>query len=149
MVNLIRSRELTFDCLFLHAVRDNLLNVLVALVRDNRLGVVIHFFLAILDVLLNMLLRRSVELYLFDCLLVALKELDCKPAEVDRINLTLNRLLDVRDRVLHGTREDVRKRALSVLLRELETQLCGVLCGLALQCTHLDHRTAELFRELL
>ena len=149
MVNLIRSRELTFDCLFLHAVRNNLLNVLVALVRDNRLGVVIHFFLAILDVLLNVLLRRSVELHLFDCLLVALKELDCKPAEVDRINLTLNRLLDVRDRVLHGTREDVRKRALSVLLRELETQLCGVLRGLAFECTHLDHRTAELFRELL
>ena len=149
MVNLIRGRELTFDCLFLHTVRDNLLNVLVALVRDDRLGVVIHFFLAILDMLLNVLLRRGVELYLFDCLLVTLKELDCKPAEVNRIYLALNRLLNVRDCVLHGTREDMRELTLSVLLRELETQLCGVLRGLAFQCTHLDHRTAELFRELL
>ena len=149
MVNLIRSRELTFDCLFLHAVRNNLLNVLVALVRDNRLGVVIHFFLAILDVLLNVLLRRSVELHLFDCLLVALKELDCKPAEVDRINLTLNRLLDVRNRMLHGTREDMRELTLSVLLGEFETQFRRCLRGLTSQRTHLDHRATQLFGELL
>ena len=149
MVNLIRSRELTFDCLFLHTVRDNLLNELVTLVRDDGLGVVIHLLLAVLDVLLDVLLGRSIQLYLFDSLLIALKELDCKPTKVDRIYLALNRLLDVRKRVLHGAGEYMRELTLSMLLRELETQLCGVLRGLAFECTHLDHRTAELFRELL
>ena len=149
MVNLIRSRELTFDCLFLHTVRDNLLNELVALVRDDGLGVVIHLLLAVLDVLLDMLLGRSIQLNLFDSLLIALKELNCKPTKVDRIYLALNRLLDVRKRVLHGAGEHMRELTLSMLLGKFETQLCRCLRGLTSQGAHLDHRASQLFGELL
>ena len=149
MVNLIRSRKFALCRLLLDTVAGKLLNELVTLVRDDGLGVVIHLLLAVLDVLLDMLLGRSIQLNLFDSLLIALKELDCKPTKVDRIYLALNRLLDMRKCVLHGAGEHMRELTLSVLLGEFETQLCRCLRGLTSQGAHLDHRASQLFGELL
>ena len=93
---------------FLHRPLHETLDKLIALGGDDRLGVVLEFLLAIADMLLNMLEIADPESEALDDVTVALEELDRIPADRMLGDERLDRLLDVRERVLDGSAEDMR-----------------------------------------
>ena len=81
-------------------------------------------------------------------LLIALEHLDCGPAAGCLLNLAVQRLLDVRYRMLDGSCENVRALAPCAVLRRLHRQLGGGFVVLAFESGNLDYRAAELLGKL-
>ena len=79
LVDLVGGRKLVFLLVFIYAV-NYLAYVNIALVGDDRLCVVVVFFLDSLDVVLDMGECRLAEGELLDDLIVALEDLDRVPA---------------------------------------------------------------------
>ena len=125
-----------------------MLHVGVALVGDDRLGVVVQLLLAVLHVLVHVRERVRVERELREDLLVALEHLDRVPADLRLRDELLDRLLDVRERVLDAAREDVRRLAGLVCARRLDRGVGRLADALALERGDLDDLAAELLREL-
>ena len=150
LVNLVGERRLVLPRLVL---RERLVHhagdELVALARDDRLGVVVHFLLAVADVLLDVLERADRNLQALDNVAVVLEDLDCVPADDRLRDDPLDRLLDVRERVLDRAGEDVRR--LGLLLRrrgERNGLLGGLQAPLALHRGYADDLAAEGLRDL-
>ena len=88
-----------FLFILIYAV-DDLTDVNVTLVGNDRFRVVVKFFFDSLDVFLDMSKRRFAESQLFDDLLVTLKNLDRVPALLFFRQIMDAGFFDMRDRVL-------------------------------------------------
>ena len=99
--------------------------------------------------LLDVIKKGLIEVELIGRLVVALEELDCKPAEINRIDLVLNGLLDVGDRVLKASVEDMRQLRRLAFLCGLDAHLSGLHRAVAVKSGDLDDLAAELLAELL
>ena len=99
----------TVSCpLFLEiAAVENGGDVIIPLVGDNALGVVIQLLLRVTNVALHVAERFFGQRELFQHLFVALKNLDRVPALLLLGQVVNDRLLDVRQRVLHRSAEAV------------------------------------------
>ena len=108
-VNLVRKRRLA---LALRVLRQRLvhqvLDELIALIRDNRLRVVLNLLLAVADVFLDVLELADAESQLTDHVTVALEDLDRVPADGALGDQLLDRFLNVRESMLDRSAEDVR-----------------------------------------
>ena len=108
-VNLVRKRRLA---LALRVLRQRLvhqvLDELIALIRDNRLRVVLKLLLAVADVFLDVLELADAESQLTDHVTVALEDLDRVPADRAERHFVLYRFLNVRESMLDRSAEDVR-----------------------------------------
>ena len=128
---------LLLDCLAHHGV-----DVGVALVGDDALGVIVHLSLAVLDVLVDVVDQALVELQLVHDLLVALEQLDGVPAQEAVIHFALNGLFDVGNGVLHAAGEHMGQ--LSSL-----GSLCSSHSSLFTRCLHRCSRFLQDLRMVL
>ena len=105
MIDLIRNRQAGLF-LFDHRL-DQLGDVLIARVRDDGLRVIVQFILDRGDDLLELIAGLLAELEAGEHLLVALEQLDCKPAAVALLGHVADEVGDLRKRVLDLRRERV------------------------------------------
>ena len=132
-----------------HAALHHLVDVGIALVGDDALGIVVHLVLAVLNVSFQVLGQLAVQLQLGDDLLVSLEQLDGVPAQVLLIHLALNGLFDVCNGVLHAAGEHMRQLAHLVGLGSGGGLFGCFHTALALQGADLHHLAAQLGGQLL
>ena len=148
LVDLVRKRSRRPARRTLEDGADDALDVGVALRGDNGLRVVVHLLFAVLDVFFDV--RKDVRRHAqrLNRLRVPLEHLDRRPAAGGFLDLAVQRLLDVREGVLHRTCEHVRTLALHALLRLGDGELRRLPRAFALQRRNLQHRTSQRLREL-
>ena len=149
LVDPVRQGQRLRAALLRHGLADQRLDEVVALVRDDRLGVVVKLLLAVADVRVEVRARLLVEPEHLDDLGVALEHLDGEPADGAHVDLALDRLLDVGERMLDGTGEDVGDFALPALPRELRGKLRRLDAALVVLGADADHLAAERFGDAL
>ena len=93
---------------------NNSVDVSITLVGDDALGVIVHFLLAVCDMLVNVVNQRLVQLQLLLNLVITLEQLDGVPTQEAVINLALDGLFDMSDGMLNTTGEGVHRNGLSV-----------------------------------
>ena len=148
-VDLIGNGQVLHAGLLLDSLAHHGVDVGIALVGDDALGVIVHLFFAVLNVLVDVVHQCLVEPQLFQHLLVPLEELDGVPAQEAVIHLALNALLNVGNGVLHTAGEHMGQLAGLAGLGSGDRSLGGGLGALALQCADLHCLTAQLCAQLL
>ena len=146
-VDLLRRREL-LRCL-LDAGRHHIGDPVIAVGRDDGLGVVVALLLECRDDLL-----AGVELGLgeakgLDGLGIALEDLDCVPAELFRLCLALDRLRDLVQGLFDLRREALRARSRLASLGCSDGPLHELVEVLVVESGDLDHRHAKHLGKLL
>ena len=133
----------SFNCFWDHAV-----DVLVALVDDDALRIVVHFFFAVLDVTFNLAENGSAQLDFFPNLLIPFEEFDGVPSQVVCRHLVFNGFLDVCDGVLHAAGVHVRGVSHGSLLCHFDRLINQLLAAVSLESTDRNDWTAQLFAQL-
>ena len=101
--------------LFLVAGLNDLADVDISLVGDDRLGIVIHFGLYGLDVVFDVLQYSLIDIQGGKHLIITLKDLDGVPALLLFGHIVHGGFLNVRQCVLHAAGEGVLRNGLAVL----------------------------------
>ena len=135
--------------LLLDGLGDHGVDVGIALVGDDALSIVVHFLLAVLDVLVDVRDQVLIQLQLFHDLVVALEQLDGVPAQEAVIHLALNGLFDVGNGMLHTAGKHMGQLAGLFALGSGHGSLGSCLGALALQGADLDRLAAQLGAQLL
>ena len=127
---------------------DDIRNAVIALIRNDLLRIVIELTLRSRNILFNMPENLLGEPELFDCLLIAFKELDCIPALLILRQIMHGSLLDMRDCMLNDTGEGMQ-RHLSAELCRLDCRLRRLHDAVALERRHFNDLAAEFLRKLI
>ena len=149
LVDLIGSGQVLHTGLLLDSLGNNTVDVSVALVGDDALGVIVHLSLAVLDVLVDVIQQGLVEVQFCLDLVVALEQLDGIPAQEVVIDLALDGLLDVGNGMLHAAGKDMRQLDSLASLGSGSSHLSSFLAALVLQSADLNGLAAQLFAQLL
>ena len=132
-----------------HALRCELTDISVALVRDDALRVVVQLLLTVLHVLLEVLSQFLAEAEVRKHLFVALEHLDSIPAQTGGAHLRGNGFFDVRQRMLHAAGEHVRVLALLLRVCQLYCLSGRLLNALAFEGADCHGRAAERLAQFL
>ena len=149
LVDLIGGGQVLGAGLLLDGLVNDAVDVSVALVGDDALGVIVHLLLAVSDVGVDVVQQLFVQVQLSLDLVVALKQLDSVPAQEAAIDLALNGLLNVGDGMLNAAGKDVRQLTGLALLGGGDGHLSGLLAALVLQGGDLDGLAAQLLGQLV
>ena len=149
LVHLVGDGQMLHTSLLLDGLGDHSVDVGIALVGDDALSIVVHFLLAVLDVLVDVGDQVLIQLQLFHDLVVALEQLDGVPAQEAVIHLALNGLFDVGNGVLHTAGKHMGQLAGLFALGSGHGSLGSCLGALALQGADLDRLAAQLGAQLL
>ena len=122
-------------------------DVNIALVGDNRLGVVVQLGLGGFYVGFDVFENHLIQLQLFENLVVPLEDLDCVPALLSFGQIMHRRLLDVRQRVLNRTGKGMLRNRFDVS-GGVDGGFGGFHYAVALERRDFDDLTAELTRQL-
>ena len=133
----------SFNCFWDYAV-----DVLVALVDDDALRIVVHFFFAILNVAFNLTKHRSAQLDFFPNLLITFEELNGVPSQVVCGHLVFDGFLNVCDGVLDAAGVHVRGVSHGSLLCHFDRLVDQLLAAVSLESTDRNDWTAQLFAQL-
>ena len=128
---------------------NNSVDVSITLVGDDALGIIIHFLLAVCDVLVNVVNQRLVQLQLLLNLVITLEQLDGVPTQEAVINLALDGLFDMSDGMLNAASEHMGQLASPARLCSGNSHLSSLHAAFALQCADLNSLAAQLCAELL
>ena len=128
---------------------NNSVDVSITLVGDDALGVIVHFLLAVCDVLVNVVNQRLVQLQLLLNLVITLEQLDGVPTQEAVINLALDGLFDMSDGMLNAASEHMGQLASLARLCSGNSHLSSLHAAFALQCADLNSLAAQLCAELL
>ncbi len=85
-----------------------MIDVGIALVRDDALGIILQLLLAVGDMPIDMILQAGRELQLFYDLFILLKQFNRIPLKGTAVDLLLNGFLDMRQGMFHDSAADVR-----------------------------------------
>ena len=123
---------------------NNSVDVSITLVGDDALGVIVHFLLAVCDVLVNVVNQRLVQLQLLLNLVITLEQLDGVPTQEAVINLALDGLFDMSDGMLNAASEHMGQLASLARLCSGNSHLSSLHAAFALQCADLNGLAAQL-----
>ena len=102
LVDLIGNSQMLNASFLSDSLLNNSVDVSITLVGDDALGVIVHFLLAVCDVLVNVVNQRLVQLQLLLNLVITLEQLDGVPTQEAVINLALDGLFDISDGMLNA-----------------------------------------------
>ncbi len=146
LIDLVGGRELSLLLILINAV-DDLANIDVTLVGDDRLGVIVIFFLNSLDILFDMIEGLLAQAELLQDLIIALKDLDRVPSLLLLGHIMNAGFFDMRDRMLDRSVKGMLGDGF-FLLRRFDCFFGGVHYALALQSGDRDDLAAQLSAQL-
>ena len=149
LVDLIGNSQVLNASFLSDSLLNNSVDVSITLVGDDALGVIVHFLLAVCDVLVNVVNQRLVQLQLLLNLVITLEQLDGVPTQEAVINLALDGLFDMSDGMLNAASEHMGQLASLARLCSGNSHLSSLHAAFALQCADLNSLAAQLCAELL
>ena len=147
LVDFVGNGQAVLGGLFPHRLGDDGVDIRVALVGDDALGVVIQLLFAVRDMFLQVGPKLRVQPEILQHLVVPLKQLDGEPAQVARVHLALNRLLDVRDGVLDAAGKHMGQFRVLSGLGQRNRLFSDLHAALALERAHLQHLAAQFLTQ--
>ena len=147
LIDLVGGRKLT-DILLFVAGFDYRCDIDISLIRDDGLCVVIHLFLNLFNVALDVLKDRLVEVELCKHLVVALEDFDGVPSLLLLGESVDGGLFNVRESVLDGAFKCMHRNGLGALC-SLDSSLGSVHDSVTFKGGNLNYLAAELAGELI
>ena len=147
LIDLVGGRKLTDILLFVAGFYDRC-DIDISLIRDDGLCVVIHLFLNLFNVALDVLKGCLVEVELCKHLVVALKDFNGVPSLLLLWQAVDGSFFDVGESVLDGAFKGVHRNSLGALC-SLDSSLGSVHDSVTFKGGNLDYLAAELAGELI
>ena len=134
--------------LFGDRLLHHLVDVGVALVGDDALGVIVQLLLAVRNVGVDVGQRVGVQVQFRLHLFVPLEQLDRVPTQKTLVHFALDALLDVGQRMFHTAGKHVGQFAGAAILRGFHRGQCGLVAALPLEGADLHRLAAQRIGQL-
>ena len=134
---------------FLYGFCADIRDIIVPLIGNDGFGIIIQLFLAVNDMLLDLLCIRPRKLQLLHDFFVTLKDFDRIPAQIAAVgNDMFDRFFNMRDRMFYASFKDMRSLTDHRIPCGGDHCICDSIDSVRLQCAHFKDGAAKLFRKL-